>query len=550
MLKMKSQHIYLSKSSLKWWRLLFISVIIVGICFRFVNIDKKAYWIDEVFTSLRVSGYHSEDVQPFRTGEEFGVEELQKLQKIDPERGIDNTWEALKTHPEHTPLYFVLARFWRNAFGDSVTAKRSLPIFLSLFAFPCIYWLCRELFGSSLACWLAPALLAISPLHLLYAQEARHYSLWVVTTLLSSAALLRAVRIQTTLSWITYTLTATLALYTSLFSVLVGLSHGIYVILLGRFRLTRLVISHVLAGLATLCLFTPWLWIMVSNYSQLQESVEHKQFKVSLSFLISQWILNLTRNFIDIQFGIADPFKLELSLARPSGYFALPVLILVIYAGYFIVRQASPKVYLFIFSLVTLTGLTFAVLDIVDDGLRSVVPRYLLPCYLGVHIAVAYLLACKLSSRTEKSRKFWSLTVISLIVAGLFSCAVISQGETWWNKYSDYYNPEVAELINEVNRENKTLLISNHVSRIFTLSYLLDPSLRIKASRNAENIKEIDSSFDSILVYTSRQRRLSRKFREQLKEKYQVELKRLYKRKLDYRNRIISVWKFQKYNER
>lgn len=44
------------------------------------------------------------------------------------------------------------------------------------------------------------ALIAVSPFHVLYAQEAREYSLWTVTILLSSAALLRAMRVKTKLS--------------------------------------------------------------------------------------------------------------------------------------------------------------------------------------------------------------------------------------------------------------------------------------------------------------------------------------------------------------
>ncbi|MEG3894728.1 hypothetical protein QT989_03590 [Microcoleus sp. SVA1_B6] len=36
---------------------LIIAVLVIGVFFRFANLDRKFYWIDETYTSLRVSGY-------------------------------------------------------------------------------------------------------------------------------------------------------------------------------------------------------------------------------------------------------------------------------------------------------------------------------------------------------------------------------------------------------------------------------------------------------------------------------------------------------------
>ena len=35
----------------------FVVLLVLGIFFRFVNIDRKIYWHDEAYTSLRVAGY-------------------------------------------------------------------------------------------------------------------------------------------------------------------------------------------------------------------------------------------------------------------------------------------------------------------------------------------------------------------------------------------------------------------------------------------------------------------------------------------------------------
>ncbi|TAH23711.1 MAG: hypothetical protein EAZ10_12665, partial [Oscillatoriales cyanobacterium] len=46
----------------KWLRFLIIAVLAIGILFRFVNLDRKFYWIDENYTSLRVSGYTEAEI--------------------------------------------------------------------------------------------------------------------------------------------------------------------------------------------------------------------------------------------------------------------------------------------------------------------------------------------------------------------------------------------------------------------------------------------------------------------------------------------------------
>ena len=107
--------------------------------------------------------------------------------------------------------------------------QRSLSAFISLLAFPSMYWLCLELFGSSLAAGIGVMLIAISPFHLIFAQEVRMYVLWTVTILLSGASLLRAIRLKRKRDWGIYAASLTLSLYTFPLSILVAMGHGIYV---------------------------------------------------------------------------------------------------------------------------------------------------------------------------------------------------------------------------------------------------------------------------------------------------------------------------------
>ena len=158
-----------------WLRFFITILLVVGVFFRFVNLDRKVYWFDETITSLRISGYtESEIVKQVCNGREIGVEDLQRYRHPAQGKTLADTVTSLAVEDsQHPPLYYVIARIWIQWFGDSVAATRSLSAVISLLAFPCIYWLCLELFNSSLTGWVAVALIAVSPFHVLYAQEAR-----------------------------------------------------------------------------------------------------------------------------------------------------------------------------------------------------------------------------------------------------------------------------------------------------------------------------------------------------------------------------------------
>ncbi|MFO5494734.1 MAG: glycosyltransferase family 39 protein, partial [Cuspidothrix sp.] len=159
-------------------------------------------------------------------GHEIRVRDLQKFQHLNPKKGLIDTVNGLALEePQITPLYFVILRLWTELFGSSVALTRSLSAVISLLTLPCIYWLCQELFESPLVGWMSVVLVAVSPYHVLFAQDARMYSLWTVTTLLSSASLLRAMRIKTRTGWAIYTVTLVLGLYTHLLTLLTAIGH-------------------------------------------------------------------------------------------------------------------------------------------------------------------------------------------------------------------------------------------------------------------------------------------------------------------------------------
>lgn len=137
--------------------LVVVLLVSAGAVLRFAGIGDKSLWIDEAF-SVWVAR------QPF--------EDLLR------------TTVDLDFHP---PFYYSALRVWL-ALGDGEAALRSFSALLSVLTLPVVFFIGRHLGGRALGL-LSMALIAVSPLNIAYAQQARMYAL---TTLCAAVSLLCA----------------------------------------------------------------------------------------------------------------------------------------------------------------------------------------------------------------------------------------------------------------------------------------------------------------------------------------------------------------------
>jgi uncharacterized membrane protein len=481
--------------------LLVVVLLAVGLFFRFYNLDKKVYWNDEVWSSLRLSGHSaSEMIEQVFDGRELTIQDLQRYQRINSDRSWIRTIRSLAADdPKQPPLYYALLRFWAELFGDSIHAIRSLSALISLLVFPGLYWLCRELFETPRTAWVAISFMAVSPFHVLYAQEARPYSLWTATILLSSAALLRAVRQQTWRSWSLYAVTVALGFYSHTLFGLVAVAHAAYVAgdslstIDFKAGLPKPLVAYFFATLAALVAFAPWGLIIASNAFRLFDQTAWLADKVGVFQLFGRWAIGLSAVFLDLSFDFGDPLK---HLLR------VPVVILALYAIYFLYRRSSKRVWLFTLTLIGTPVLTLMLPDLVLGGRSISVPRFLIPCYLGVQIAVVHLLATQTASATFTRRTTWQAVSVVLILCGVVSCAISSQADAWWNKsFISMHHPQAARIINQAPRP---LLISDssgsNPRNVISLSYLLDPKVRLRLVVN-ENDLQVPDNFSHIFLF-------------------------------------------------
>jgi mannosyltransferase len=248
--------------------ILYLGVVLVaGLLFRADHLDGRSYWFDEGFSWKLLTFPWPEMI-------------------------------ARVARDNHGPLYFVLAKLWAGAFGDSARSLRSLSVLLGELTILGMYLLAREAYrtdggdataGGSAAGraeqvgLLAAALVAVSTFQIHWATEVRMYTLGTALAALSGWLLLRALfrpgfgfgR------WVGYALAVVLFAYThpyTLFSIAAQAAFGFGYVAVrdgGRpaavcrdARARGLLLSY----LAALVLWLPWLPVLLRQRRQVEAS--------------------------------------------------------------------------------------------------------------------------------------------------------------------------------------------------------------------------------------------------------------------------------------
>jgi mannosyltransferase len=234
---------------------LLLLITVLALVLRLYRLDSQSLWYDEAFSAY--------------------------LAHMDPAEITART--AADIQP---PLYYYLLHVWIGLLGDGEIVLRGLSALWGVLSVPLVYGLAWQLFHSRTAGLLAALLLAISPLHVWYGQEARMYTLLTFLCLLSSCFLLWIVRRSVhpleslgeegkaggrgnLLLWLAFTLTNAAALYTHYFALFVLSFQAIYLVLVwwGKgFRPARLIMGCLASGLILLVAYLPWLPHLFTRY--------------------------------------------------------------------------------------------------------------------------------------------------------------------------------------------------------------------------------------------------------------------------------------------
>jgi len=241
---------------------LLLAIVALGGFLRLYQIGSKGLWLDEAFSVWL--GW-----QP--VGEMLGW-----LVNID----------------QHPPLYYTLLHLWMTL-GDDAATVRALSALLGTLTIPVIYLLGRRLTdGDETIGLLAALILAVSPFHVHFAQEARMYALLALNASLALYALARLLTdprsatvslgqqfrglwaaithrqpllqtIETDLAWLGYIVFTTATLLSHNTAILFPIATNIFILGLFlarlRFATCNLLRNWLLAQAGVFLLWSPWL---------------------------------------------------------------------------------------------------------------------------------------------------------------------------------------------------------------------------------------------------------------------------------------------------
>ena len=465
---------------------------------RLIGLDQLLLWHDEIYTLMRVLGHPAEaGWRLLFSDQTLTPDQLLALQRPDPAHGLADTWRELTTHPEHAPLYYLLGWLAARLPLEPVIALRGTSALFGLLAPAAAFWLMRELFGRGPVPWVAALIIACSPLHLLYAQEARQYALWTLLVLASSAALVHALRRARAFSaWALYGALLTLGLYSHLLFVLMLPVHAVYGWLDSAHRSGRLLHPAdlpwrpwLIAAGSALVLFLPWVVVLLLGLERTLDVTSWMAKPVGAAENLRAWGDLLVRGTLDL-WPDALPDRALLLL--------LPTAAALVYFG---VRALVPQRWLLLLIAVTSVAVVLGP-DLVLGGKRSLHARYGLPALLAVQLMMAWTLGALLTGRLG-GRLFAGSAIAAIAVLGLVSQQQIRAAETWWHK-----RPVLSALtpraVATLNAQPQPFLIVGgselSLGQVLTVAHRLDDRARVLAINVDTPATAIPAGLDQAMV--------------------------------------------------
>jgi uncharacterized membrane protein len=536
---------------------LIAGLVLLGVALRLYGLEQKIVWHDEVATRVLAAGATmAAQMQGLYHAQVLTAGQVLQYQQVQQSTSVLALIADLAQHdPQHPPLYYVLAKVWVDLWGDSVYALRTLSVLFSGLGLLAMYWFVRELASSRRAALIAMLLMGVSPLFILYGQEAREYALWTLTLLLSSAALLRALRLSSTAvsqarkEWLLYGCSLLVAVYTSLSTLSLILVQILYVAIVTRLQWSRTLYGFILSLSAVGLLCLPWTLNLLRNFEAFSASMAWSSVIVIPRTAVLRILsLNVTRNVFDFWPEVVQDQWLPIAAS-------VACVAVIVAACVWVFRHTRRETRLYLLLLLVLPTSMLLLPDLLFGGIRSSNARYLMPVWLAVVAVLAIALDravdridqaledSRLSSRQSAfySRQglvkpvFWS-AVLCLMALPMATNILHAQQQAPWTKSLSISLPEVAKIINQ---SANPLMIGNqerhHPGNLFALANLLKPETKMQLLPIAlESSWRLPAHKGDVFLYSP-----TDQFRRALEKNNQV------KTTLVFEDLFLQLWKVE-----
>jgi mannosyltransferase len=225
-----TEHLRLSKTT-EWVKsnpvtVIFLIIIIASALLRFYNLGFQSLWYDEA-------------------------------------QGINESHFSLKdmcNSSNQPPLYFLIERGWIAIFGNSEIAVRFPSAIFGIISVISIYFLGKNLVDNNVGL-VSAFLLTTSRFAILYSQEARSYSLYMLLSVLSYLYFVNILKKPSLVNFILYLLTNILLGYTHIFGIFIIFSQIVIFAIYLRDN-KKLFLKYLIIQLISIISFLPLIWLL------------------------------------------------------------------------------------------------------------------------------------------------------------------------------------------------------------------------------------------------------------------------------------------------
>jgi uncharacterized membrane protein len=363
-----------NKEKIKGLTILFI-ILVIGIALRISALDSRSFWFDEA----------------------IGILQAKNLM-------------TLIMHNDNTPpFYFFILHYWLR-WTDSEFGLRFLSVIFGALSIVMAFSLGKLLLSNRIGL-ISAFLLAISPFHIYYSQEARMYSLVTFLTLLSVYFLLKSLKDKTLCSWMGYVVFNLMNIYCHYMGLFIWLAQGIFFLTAHHKDLEKKTRKRWLVSNLSIFFFSiPWL---VFTFYPTQEIM--RTFSVRLNFF---WPPPPS---LESLFTTFKNFSIGYNASHIVSLFATAIFFFLFVKGIFKMRKQKNL----ILSLLCLFSPVLA-LFIVSQIKSVYIDRYLISSSLFYYFIVA-------GGLNFLSKRWFVLNVLIISLLSLFSLK---------NYYNNFLPPE------------------------------------------------------------------------------------------------------------
>lgn len=401
-----------------------IAILLIGFLLRIYNLTFESFWYDEIFSAKIAT---------------FSFSEIIRITAIDV----------------HPPLYYILLKIWISIFPNNDFFIRLLSVAFSISSISLVYFYSKKIFNQKIA-YFAAILLAFSCLDVLYAKEARMYSLLSLLIIIEMFSVCLFIKTNEYKYLLCHIVSSTLSIYTQNFAFLylfVSGVNGLIYIIYYKSKIKQIA-KFGFSYLAIFLLYLPWLPTLLSHLKGVNQSF---------------WIPKISL------------FAFGETLFEFSGSISLGIIFLSLIVFYLVKNLKLKNTNsLFIFSWMIIPISIIILISVFNVTSSIYKIRFLVPS-LAPFLIIASI---ALDNLWEK-KKMLSIVILSIIVI-ISTIEIYSRANSYykerWRDVAKYLESEVKEddavvlmVKDEFNKVGGSQILINYysenkkISNIFTI---------------------------------------------------------------------------------